>query len=117
MPPALIAGVVVSLLILSLVVGVLTVLVKVRRKQASETIHSQSEGYKSHETSTVNREMGTVSTQNYEEGQPTQISRHNEDTYDYAAAEGIFTNPACAATVSFIANVSANYSEVVERPL
>ena len=43
-------------------------------------------------------------------------ARHNEDTCDYAAAEGIFTNPACSA-VSFIANVSVNYSEVVERPL
>ena len=43
-------------------------------------------------------------------------ARHNEDIYDYAAAEGIFTNPACSA-VSFIANVSVNYSEVVKRPL
>ena len=44
----------------------LTVLAKVRRKQASKTIHFQSEEeYKPHETGAVNREIGNVSTQNY----------------------------------------------------
>ena len=72
-----------------MVVGVLTVLAKVRRKQASKTIHSQSEEEnKPHETGAVNREIGNVSTQNYEEGQPTQTSRHNEDIYYYYSEVG-----------------------------
>ena len=117
--PALIAGVVVSLLVvlllLSLVGGVIAVVVKARRKMKSQkTIESQS-----------NEEVGPTKVEDIVDNpdtcqnvrhQPSESSRYNEDTYDYATAENVFINPA-SATASFSANVydSANYSEVGQR--
>ena len=67
----------------------LAVVVKARRKHSLETIHSKSEKeYEPHETHTINSEIGIDSIQNYEEGRPTETSRHNEDIYGYATAEG-----------------------------
>ena len=117
--PALIAGVVVSLLVvlllLSLVGGVIAVVVKARRKiNAKKAIESQS-----------NEEVGPTKVEDIVDNpdtcqnvrhQPSESSRYNEDTYDYATAENIFINPA-SATASFSANVydSAHYSEVDQR--
>ena len=119
---ALIAGVVVSLLVvlllLSLVGGVLAVVVKARIKKDKETVHSQS---KVEDESTKMKDItdNAGSCQNVR-GQPTQTTRHYENTYDYATAEYAFINPASAtATASFSANVydSTDYSEVDQRLL
>ena len=104
--PALIAGVVVSLLVvlilLLLVGGVLAVVVKVRReKRAKETVQSETE-VEDRLCETVDTTSNVGTCQNAL-AQPTPPSRHNENTYDYAAATDIFINPA-SATVSFSAN-------------
>ena len=115
--PALIAGVVVSLLVvlllLSLVGGVLAVVVKARRKKrAKQTVQSESKvENKLHERGGTTDNIDICQSID-----PT--SKHNETTYDYVSAENIFINPA-SATASFNTPVydSANYSEVVERPI
>ena len=94
--PALIAGVVVSLLVvlllLSLVGGVLAVVVKARRKmKAKETVHDSGETYENVQS------------------QHTPLSRHNESAYDYATTSDIFINPA-SATASFSANYNVHDS-------
>ena len=118
---ALIAGVVVSLLLvlllLLLVGGVLAVVVKARRKKkGKETVRSQS-NVEDGPTKTKDVTDNVDSFQNVR-GQPTQTSRHYNDTYDYATAEYAFINPA-SATASFSANVydSTDYSEVDQRLL
>ena len=74
------------LLPLSLVGGVLAVVVKAwRKKKVKETAQDSGEAYENVQCQT------------------TPPSRHNENTYDYAAATDIFINPA-SATVSFSAN-------------
>ena len=117
--PALIAGVVVSLLVvlilLSLVGGVLAVVVKARRKKTAKVTVQSLSKERLPETEDIKDNVDTC--QNVQ-SQPTQRSSHNKDVHSYATASSIFINPA-SATASFSANVyeSYDYTEVDERRL
>ena len=84
-----------------------------RRKKGKKTVRFQC----SVESEPLEAKIN-VDTYDYVRDQPTPRPRQDENTYDYAAAENIFINPA-SATASFNTHVydSANYSEVVERSL
>ena len=111
--PVLIAGGVVSLLVvlllLSLVGGVLAVVVKVKRKKVKETVPSE---FKVEDQPPI-VEGATDTIKMYQNVEPSAASHYADNAYEYGTPYGAYINPA-SATASFNTNVydSADIGEV-----
>ena len=112
--PVLIAGVLISILmvvaLLSLMGGVVAVVLWAKKKKVMETGQSHSKAENISHDKPHDREVNNNMYQNVQR-QPAPSSGHSEP--DYTTAAGAFINPA-SATASFKTHIMCNYANEIE---